>query len=453
MRRVSALACLTLGATAVAAFVPGPGSEDAPPGLVVVAPRDWCANSAMLDLTTERAHEGFVVSALALEDLADKPGADAPERLKRVLYRGWREENVRYVLLAGDADVVPVRFMMLDRATAAAHDTAFYASDLYYADVADAAGGFEDWNARADGHHARYFGEVHGETHKQDAIDQDGVHYLPELAVGRWPVSSEEELAAVIRKTLAYGAGAKEPHALAVHAAEWVDARPLVGRLSDALACAGFAVERQLFGGADGLPTTASVRAALLARPGLALHVGHGSHEGWNLCLGPEDRDALSAAAPSIFLSVGCSTAHLCNEPPYEAYLDADGAEHAGTVAGEVFAEPPPPPAPLQPGRFNSTGLGERLLRSPGGGAVVYIGCGTGAQPCALTLLEGFAEALAAEPDARLGDAWNAALRRFHAQEKLAELVPTESWYPPSIFFQGMKFLFLGDPTLRLTPR
>ncbi|MEY2785719.1 MAG: hypothetical protein RL277_1929, partial [Planctomycetota bacterium] len=34
--------------------------------------------------------------------------------------------------------------------------------------------------------------------------------------------------------------------------------------------------------------------------------------------------------------------------------------------------------------------------------------------------------------------------------ERLMELKPGESWYPPSIFFQGMKFVYLGDPTVRL---
>jgi hypothetical protein len=450
MRRM----CALISAAGLAACLlasAAPQAEGGRPGLVVVAPKAW--EAALRPFAEARARDGLAVAVLALEELAGDPGADAPERLKRALYAAWRERGARYVLLCGDADVVPVRFMTLDRATAAAHDTAFYASDLYYADVADAGGAFEGWNARTDGHHAGYFGEVHGETHKRDAIDQDGVDYLPELAVGRWPVSTEEELRAVSAKTLAYGAGAAEPSVLAVHAAEWVDARPLLGRLCDGLAGAGFAVERQLYGAEDGLPTTASVRAALLARPGLALHVGHGTNESWHLCLGEEDRAALASAAPSVFLSVGCSTAHLCTEPPYLAYLDVRGAQHRGTNDGELFTGPPPPPAPLQPGRFNSTGLGERLLRSPAGGAVVYIGCGTGAQPCALTLLEGFAEALAAAPDARLGDAWNGALRHYHARERLSELVPTDSWYPPSVFFQGMKFLFLGDPTLRLTPR
>jgi len=49
-----------------------------------------------------------------------------------------------------------------------------------------------------------------------------------------------------------------------------------------------------------------------------------------------------------------------------------------------------------------------------------------------------------------VGDAWRTALARYVERERLAELVPNDDWYPPSVFFQGMKFVFLGDPTLRL---
>lgn len=39
-------------------------------------------------------------------------------------------------------------------------------------------------------------------------------------------------------------------------------------------------------------------------------------------------------------------------------------------------------------------------------------------------------------------------------KENLATIVPTESWYPASIFFQGMKFMLFGDPSLRMpSPR
>jgi len=85
----------------------------------------------------------------------------------------------------------------------------------------------------------------------------------------------------------------------------------------------------------------------------------------------------------------------------------------------------------------------------PAGGAIGYIGCNTGSQPCALTLQRGFVLA-ASQPHIRIGDAWNEALRFYYAEERLAELKPDKGWYPPSIFFQGMKFMLFGDPTIEL---
>jgi hypothetical protein len=154
-----------------------------------------------------------------------------------------------------------------------------------------------------------------------------------------------------------------------------------------------------------------------------------------------------------VYFSVGCSTAHLCAEPPYQAYVDEHGVQHRGTNAGEVFTTPPPPPAWLQPGACNSSGLGEKLVRMRTGGAIAYIGCNTGAQPCAMTLLDGFVASIAAHRDARIGDAWRDAIAHYHAAERLAALVPDDGWYPPSIFFQGMKFMLFGDPTLALARR
>ncbi len=38
------------------------------------------------------------------------------------------------------------------------------------------------------------------------------------------------------------------------------------------------------------------------------------------------------------------------------------------------------------------------------------------------------------------------------AREKagLAKIVPDDGWHPASIFFQGMRFMLFGDPSLRL---
>jgi hypothetical protein len=135
--------------------------------------------------------------------------------------------------------------------------------------------------------------------------------------------------------------------------------------------------------------------------------------------------------------------------------VDVDGGKHRGTDRGEKFDAPPPPPANYQTGKYNVTGLGEQMLKRGENGAVAYIGCNTGSQPCALSLVEGFVDAAASaeagsEEAPRLGDCWNAAVTRYYERERLATLEPDEGWYPPSIFFQPMKFMVFGDPSLRV---
>jgi len=437
---------------AAAAFAQAPAAtraEAGRPGWLVVAPAAWEAD--LRPLVELRARD-FQASFLALEDaLAEGDGADAPERLKRVLWRRWREQGLAHVLLAGDAATLPVRFMVLDRNTEAAWNTAFYPSDLYYADLAREDGSFDDWNGQREGIHDRWYGEVRGEHHKDSPINYDGISWIPEIAVGRWPVADRAALQAVVAKTLAWEErlrGEAAPRALAVHPGGWVDVRERLAALDRDLAAAGWQVQEQ-FHGRLPEPGPAATRDAILAGQELVFHAGHGTATGWHACLGPAEATALAAAPPAVYVSVGCSTGRLCTEPPYGPWLDVAGILHRGTNAGEVLTAPPLPPAPLQPGRLAGAGLGARLLAMPGGGAVAYLGCATGAQPCAVTLLEGFLQAVAGGAP-RLGDAWRAALRHYHAAEALDRLVPTESWYPPSIFFQGMKFLLYGDPALPL---
>lgn len=415
-----------------------------PPALVVLAPAAW--KEALAPFVAARAKE-LAVELVALEDvLAANEGFDAPERIKRHLHRAWKERRARYALLVGDADTFPVRFMTLDRATSAAFDTAFYPCDLYYADVARDDGAFDDWNAAKDGYRARYVGEVRGETHKDGPIDADGISYVPELAVGRFPVSDVASLHALVAKTLAWTPSA--PSALLVHADGWVDERARLAAMATALAGGGFGVEELVYG--KRAPTPETLATALRAQPTCVFHLGHGYSEGWAGCV--DSTAPFALPRPVVAFSVGCNTAEFCVEPPYQPYVDDAGLRHKGTNAGEVFTVPPRPPACLQPGELNLTGIGERLVRMPTGGAVVYIGCDTGAQPCAVTLLEGFTRALAVPETARIGDAWRAALAHYHAAEHLATLAPTADWYPPSVFFQGMKFLYFGDPTLRVRP-
>jgi hypothetical protein len=392
--------------------------------------------------------------------LRDNPGEDDPERLKRYLHKGWKERNLHYVLLVGDADVLPVRYMVLDRITAPAHDIAFYPSDLYYADIAKADGEFEDWNGCRDSFHAGYFGEVRGEKNKDDPINFDRIHYLPELAVGRWPVTTIEEVRRMVTKTIAFEqrVAASEPAAgraglLAVGG--WVDSRDRMDRVADLLP-ETWRIEKRYYAdrrrkGTTVPPSETEVLQLFNAGLDLLCHAGHGTDTGWADCLSLKRIDEIDNAKHlPVVISAGCSTARFACLPPYEPYVDVHGTEHQGTDAGQVFREPPPPPAAYQRGRFNPLGLGEQLLRGGPGGAVAYIGCNTGSQPCGLTLLEGFARSWGKSREPRLGDCWNGAVNYYYDRERLADLKPTDSWYPPSIFFQGMKFMLFGDPAIRL---
>jgi len=400
---------------------------------------------------------------VSLQDvLLQSEGADDAERLKRYVFDRWKNNKARYALLVGDADIMPVRSMVLDRNTDPAFNYAFYPSDLYYSDLAKTDGSFESWNARCDDFHAQYFGEVRGEHHKSDPINFDQIDYLPDIAVGRWPASTVGEVETLVAKSIAYekslhvDAETRRAVAALIACGGWIENRGLMDRIASACET-NFGIEKRYFADAkrnDSTPPPDAAQVVELMNAGarIILHSGHGTDDSWHDSLHRSHISQLANAAhlPIVF-SAGCSTARFASLGPYEPYLDMHGAEHAGTNNGEVFDSPPPPPAVYQTGAFNHTGLGEQLLRAGPNGAVAYIGCNTGSQPCGMTLMEGFARAIGnADQDVRLGDAWTAAIAHYYNAENLATIEPTESWYPASIFFQGMKFMLFGDPSLPL---
>ncbi|MCU0982873.1 MAG: C25 family cysteine peptidase, partial [Pirellulaceae bacterium] len=200
--------------------------------LVVVAPSEFQASLA--EFLAHKAKQ-LPTECVALEDvLKGQTGVDDPEKLKRFLFQRWRDDRVGYVLLVGDVDVMPVRYMVLDRVTPAAFDYAFYPSDLYYADLTKADGRFEDWNASRDGFHGQYLGEVRGEKNKDGPINEDQVDYLPEIGVGRWPVSTAEQVTIAARKTVRYEQGLLSDdkpgrsRAALLAVQGWVDSRRLL---------------------------------------------------------------------------------------------------------------------------------------------------------------------------------------------------------------------------------
>ena len=99
----------------------------------------------------------------------------------------------------------------------------------------------------------------------------------------------------------------------------------------------------------------------------------------------------------------------------------------------------------------NAAGRNSRAWqRTPA--ALRYSQRNTGGQGCAMTMLDGFAAGMS-HGRTRLGDCWVYAVSYYYDHEHLATLQPTPDWYPASIFFQGMKFMVFGDPSLQMPPR
>lgn len=426
--------------------------------LLIVAPR---ALQKELKPFIDYKRKELAVRSESLEHvLAKSQGADDPEKLKRFLYNAWHDHHVRYVLLVGDSEVMPVRYMVLDRWEPKAFDYAFYPCDLYYADIARQDGSFDDWNAAKTDFHAKYFGEVRGEKNKGDAINYDGIHYRPELALGRWPVSKPEEVRTVVAKTIAYERGiakrkSSECRAAMICNSGWIDSRGAMDAEANSLP-KDWTIEKRYYSDAarkSDAPPPNQDEIVKLLNSGLDLmcHSGHGLNDRWEQSLLVSDLARINnTARVPVMMSIGCNTAQFCALAPYEPYRDAAGVEHKGTYAGEVFTCPPPPPSPYQKGPHNSLGLGKRLVAGGPNGAVAYIGCNTGGQPCGLTLMDGLTRAWGSNPSARLGDCWAQAVSDYYDIEHLADLKPNADWYPPSVFFQSMKYMFYGDPSLKL---
>jgi hypothetical protein len=224
--------------------------------------------------------------------LRENQGVDDPERLKRFLYTLWKQGQIRYVVLVGDADVLPVRYMVLDRITPAAFDYAFYPSDLYYADLAKKDGSFEDWNAQKESFHATYYGEVRGEKNKEGPINFDDIDYLPEIAVGRWPVSTIEEVKIVADKTIRYETGLLEgkkdgsKRIAMLSVSGWVDSRGALDQAITALS-SDWTVEKRYFSDeqhkSETPPPTAEEVISLMNKGvGVICHAGHGENLLWD---------------------------------------------------------------------------------------------------------------------------------------------------------------------------
>jgi hypothetical protein len=113
-------------------------------------------------------------------------GSDSAERLRGFLRDAYQKWGTAYVLLGGDATVVPMRY-----AWTAHYGGAFIPTDLYYSNLEGT------WNADGD--------EIFGEYGTAiPPYGGDGLSYYPQLIVGRAPVRTAAEAGSFVDKAVSY---------------------------------------------------------------------------------------------------------------------------------------------------------------------------------------------------------------------------------------------------------
>ena len=169
------------------------------------------------DFTTEcerlsswKNSTGMSSVVISWQDLISSyTGDDTAEKIKKGIADWQNRYRIKYVLLMGDSDVLPVRYITMDwnchtpePDKLAASDVVFSASDLYYADLYNASQGFDDWDYDKNG----YYGELLGAWKFADIepINYDRLDMYPDVAVGRVPASTEEEVRNYIDKVISY---------------------------------------------------------------------------------------------------------------------------------------------------------------------------------------------------------------------------------------------------------
>jgi hypothetical protein len=255
--------------------------------------------------------------------LSSTEGSDTQEKIRNSIIATFAANPLRYVLLAGDTDVIPHRGFTVDMGTGGESDTDIPA-DMYYSCLDGT------WNNDGD----NYWGEQH-ET-----------DLTPELAIGRICYNSDLEIANPIYKIVTYQlAPVSDSIKKALFVGEWLWDGPTWG---------GDYMD-EMIGGSDahgystvGVPTSwdistlydrtagyeeswgpSQIRPMLSAGPNLVNHLGH-SNTTYNMRLSNSQVSSANITNDgatnnfSIYFSQGCYAGSFDNRETYPGMYSDD---------------------------------------------------------------------------------------------------------------------------------
>jgi len=182
---------------------------------LIITSKDLVESISSSTFIAWKTQVGFSLKIITLsdEEIITQHGLDLSEQIRNFLREYYQLWNVKYVLLVGDVETIPMRYCFPDpenhrdyRGYPILYDLlggGEIPTDLYYADLS--LPDSESWDLDGDG----YYGEV----------DDDLPDFINEVFVGRIPTSNKERITYVLDKTVRFEQDTGDWKKNALHAA------------------------------------------------------------------------------------------------------------------------------------------------------------------------------------------------------------------------------------------
>ncbi|MFW9896563.1 MAG: C25 family cysteine peptidase [Candidatus Thorarchaeota archaeon] len=165
--------------------------------MLIISPNKTDFINALQPLMEWKNEKG--VKTIILSNFSLYNGKDDAEKIRNMIRSYYEKENIRWVLIAGDAqeDLIPIRKVYNPDVlrwgggrTESIPGEYYKPTDFYYADLNGT------WNSDED--------DNWGEAPQDNTHYLDEISWIPEVYVGRFPANNANELEIMVNKTIKY---------------------------------------------------------------------------------------------------------------------------------------------------------------------------------------------------------------------------------------------------------
>jgi hypothetical protein len=163
--------------------------------LLIIAPQKFV--NALQLLITHKNNVGIRTRLVTLDEVYHQifwQGRDKTEKIKYFIKTAMEEWGITYVMLVGDFQTVPIRYVYNADNNTGWNEPCFI-SELYYADLYDKNHNFSSWDTNNNG----IYGEWYGDIAKDPDLD-----LYPDVYVGRLACLNEVEVKIMVQKIITY---------------------------------------------------------------------------------------------------------------------------------------------------------------------------------------------------------------------------------------------------------